>query len=232
MRTVFVALCIAFCIRAQDPYAVAGNHYRMLLENDWVRVSLVSYGPHESTPVHDHSATPTAIYVYLTDAGPLRFKHMTGMKVAGEVVTRPAVKAGEIRLGHSAPETHSTEYLGDAPMKYLRIELRTEVPEAVVRNVRIQPPAMERNRTAVLNEFENGQVRILRVICARGDVCPASQHPDDPALEAVMSGPEQAAPEQAGPDQAGMLRWCPAAEKGPVDAVRLEFKTEPVRQSK
>jgi hypothetical protein len=50
---------------------------------------------------------------------------MTGIPVAGLTVTRPAVKAGAIRFAHSAPETHSVEYLGDAPTEYVRIELRT-----------------------------------------------------------------------------------------------------------
>lgn len=161
------------------------------------------------------------MYIYLTDAGPLRFKHMTGMKIAGEIVTRPAVKAGEIRFGHSALETHSVEYLGDTPMKYLRVELRTRAPDALLRNIRIQPPVMQPDKTAVLNEFENGQVRILRVICAAGEACPASRNPDDPALVTVMSGPDL-----------GAVRWSPRAERGPLDEVRIEFKTGPLAQEK
>jgi hypothetical protein len=58
---------------------------------------------------------------------------MTGFKVPGFVITRPAVRAGAIRFAHSAPETHSVEYLGDQPTEYVRIELRTEAPNLTAR---------------------------------------------------------------------------------------------------
>jgi len=161
--------------------------------------------------------TPTAIYIYVTDGGEFRFKHMTGFKVAGTVITRPAVKAGAIRFAHSAPETHSVEYLGDAPTEYIRIELRTEARDVPIRNIRIPPPAMDPAKSAILNEFENGQVRILRVVCADGEKCPASKDPDDPAIVTVMTGPDQ-----------GVVRWRPKEEKGPLNEVRIELKTGPI----
>lgn len=216
-RCLILTACLATRLAAQDPFVTAGEHYRLVLENDWTRVARVTYGPHETAPVHDHALTPTAIYIYLTDGGEFRFKHMTGMKVAGTVVTRPAVKAGAIRFAHSAPETHSVEYLGDAPTEYIRIELRTEAGNVPVRNIRIPPPAVDPAKTAVLNEFENGQVRILRVVCAAGAKCPASKHPDDPAIVTVMSGPDR-----------GAVRWSPGAETGPLDELRIELKTDPV----
>jgi hypothetical protein len=142
---------------------------------------------------------------------------MTGLKVAGQTVTRPAVKAGAIRFAHSAPETHSVEYLGDEPTEYVRIELRTEPLDTPIRNIRIPPPLLDLGKSAVLNAFENGQVRILRVVCAARDDCPASQNPDDPAIVTIMTGPEK-----------GTVRWSPATYKGPLEEVRVELKTEPV----
>ena len=53
----------------------------------------VTYGPQENAPVHDHPLTPTAVYIYVTDGGEFRFRHMTGLKVAGTAIVRPAVKA-------------------------------------------------------------------------------------------------------------------------------------------
>jgi len=208
---------LALGASAQDPFRAAGDHYHLIFENAWTRVARVTYGPRETAPVHDHPLTPTAIYIYVTDGGEFRFKHMTGLKVAGTVITRPAVKAGAIRFAHSAPETHSVEYLGDMPTEYIRIELRTEALDLPIRNIRIPPPVMDLAKSAILNEFENGQVRILRIVCAAGEKCPASKNPEDPAIVTVMTGPDK-----------GLVRWQPKEEKGPRDEVRIELKTDPV----
>ena len=217
MRFLLLLTCIAARASGQDPYLVAGDHYHLAFENSWARATRVNYGPHQTAPVHDHSLTPTAIYIYVTDGGEFRFKHMTGLKVAGTVITRPAVKAGAIRFAHSAPETHSVEYLGNAPTEYIRIELRTEARDTPIRNIRIPPPVTDPGRSVILKEFENGQVRILRVVCADRENCPASKNPDDPAIVTVMTGPDR-----------GRVRWSPQGEKGPLDEVRIELKTEPV----
>jgi len=217
MRFPLLLACLALFASGQDPYLAAGDHYHLVFENAWARATRVTYGPHETAPVHDHSLTPTAIYIYVTDGGEFHFKHMTGFKVAGTVITRPAVKAGAIRFAHSAPETHSVEYLGNAPTEYIRIELRTEARDLPIRNIRIPPPVMDPSKSAILNEFENGQVRILRVVCAVGEECPASKNPDDPAIVTIMTGPDR-----------GAVRWSPKAEKGPLDEVRIELKTDPV----
>ncbi len=221
MRMLFLCACLAICVSGQDPYVIDPTHFHLVFENAWARVTRVTYGPHESSPVHEHPPTPTTIYIYVTDGGEFRFKHMTGMKVAGTTITRPAVKAGAIRFAHSAPETHSVEYLGDRPTEYIRIELRTDPVDLPIRNIRIPPPSMDPAKSAVLDEFENAQIRILRVICAAGERCPASQNPGDPAIVTIMGGPDK-----------GSVSWSPATEKGPRDEVRVELKTEPVAPRK
>lgn len=205
----------------QDPYTAAGDHYHLLFENAWARATRVTYQAHETAPVHEHPPTPTCVYIYVTDGGEFRFKHMTGFKVSGYTITRPAVKAGAIRFGHSAPETHSVEYLGDIPTEYVRIELRTEPLDSPIRDVRIPPAAMDPSKSAVRQEFENGQIRILRVVCAPKERCPVSENPHDPAIVTVMTGPDR-----------GAVRWKPAAEKGPLEEVRIELKTDPMPQRK
>jgi hypothetical protein len=226
MRFLILFGCMEAFASGQDPYVVAGDHYHLLFENDWARASRVTYGPHETAPVHDHPPTPTSIYIYVTAGGEFRFKHITGFKVSGYTITRPAVQAGAIRFAHSAPETHSVEYLGDVPTEYVRIELRTEAPDIPVRDVRIPPAAMDPAKSGVRKEFENGQIRILRVVCAPGDPCPVSQNPDDPAIVTVMNGSDR-----------GMVRWSPKAEEAnapaarPLEEVRIELKTEPVAKS-
>ncbi len=56
----------------QDPLRALPKNYQLAFENDVVRVIRVHYGAHEKLLVHDHPKTPT-IYVYLSDAGPVRF---------------------------------------------------------------------------------------------------------------------------------------------------------------
>jgi len=219
MRSMLFLCCVSAW--AQDPYVVAGDHYHLVFENQWARVARVTYGPHETAPVHEHPPTPTSVYIYITDGGEFRFKHVTGFKVSGYTITRPAVKAGAIRFAHSAPETHSVEYLGDAATEYVRIELRTEPVRPPIRDVRIPPRTLDLTKSAVTNEFENDQIRILRVVCAAGEKCPASQDPDDPAIVTVMNGPDR-----------GLVRWSPAREKGPLNEVRIELKTDPVVRRK
>jgi hypothetical protein len=149
-------LVMASTACAQDPYAVASNNYKLEFENEWVRVSRVSYRPGDKLPVHDHPALPT-VYVYVTDGGPIQFGHQ---EFAG--LRRPSVQAGQIRFNRGNKETHWTEYLGDAPSEYIRLELKTEQRGKITRDVRIAPEDPK--------PFENEQVRIERGTCSCDDV--------------------------------------------------------------
>ena len=114
-------LALAVLASAQQPYSTLPRNYSLAFENDWVRVSRVKYSPGDKLPVHSHPSIPT-IYVYLTDAGPIRFTHITP-KVT---IARGEVKTGQVRFNRNARvETHETEYPCDAPSDYLRVELKT-----------------------------------------------------------------------------------------------------------
>lgn len=49
---------------AQDPVEVDSEHYKVVFENDQVRVLKISYGPHEKSVMHRH---PAAVAVVLSD---------------------------------------------------------------------------------------------------------------------------------------------------------------------
>lgn len=151
----FLLLLASAAALAQDPYKVAPRVYQKEFENAWVRVSRVSYQPGDKVPVHDHPAIPT-VYVYVTDGGPIHFGHQ---EFSG--ITRSAVLAGQIRFNRGNKETHTTEYRGDQPSEYLRIELKTK-PDGPPRDARIAPDDM--------TPFENKQVRIARVTCSPCEV--------------------------------------------------------------
>lgn len=116
---VFVLLAAA-TLRAQDPLATLPGNYRVVLENETVRVIHVMYRPNEKLPVHDHPKTPT-IYAYLSDSGPVRFSHQEEHAFA---VVRKPVKAGTFRVSPGRVEIHEVENLGGVASEFLRIELR------------------------------------------------------------------------------------------------------------
>jgi hypothetical protein len=60
---------------AQDPMKVAPQAYKLEFENEWVKVVRVHYGPRENIPAHNHTERASA-YVYLSDGGPVIFKHI------------------------------------------------------------------------------------------------------------------------------------------------------------
>ncbi|MEO8025791.1 MAG: hypothetical protein ABI823_04935 [Bryobacteraceae bacterium] len=189
----------------QSPFVAAPDHYKLEFENEWVQVVRVSYGPHGNSPMHDHPEQPT-VMIYTTDGAPLKFKHKDGM-----VVNRPTVKANGIRFTRGAAESHIVEYQGDQPSEYLRVELKTDPLDRPERDVRIAP----QDRTP----YENGQLRILRVQCAAEAACPASMHPEDPAV--VVTG------RSANFIPAG----APAIQnpgKTALDQIRIELKSKPL----
>ena len=160
MRCAALMVCCAAAVLGQDPYTTAPNNYKLEFENDWVRVSRVTYRPGDKLPVHDHPAYAT-VYVYTTDGGPVYFGHQ-----GFEALSRPAAKAWQIRFSPGNKETHTTEYLGDKPSEYLRIELKTERADIPHRSVRIAAGDSK--------PFENAQVRIERLDCSP---CVAAAHP-------------------------------------------------------
>lgn len=85
---------------ALDPIAVDSAHFRVLLENDHVRVVRVHYGPREVSSNHEHVLN--RVILYLTD--------------------QAGVKADDIRMG--PPRIHVEENASDQPMDAIAVELK------------------------------------------------------------------------------------------------------------
>jgi hypothetical protein len=219
MRIPILMLIASAVLPAQDPYKVAGDHYHLAFENQYVRATRVTYGRHETAPLHNHPPNPVTVYVYVTDGGVMQFHHVTGEHVAGYTIDRKAVTAGGIRVAHGAPETHTVAYLGDQPTEYARIELRTEPIDRPTRDVRLPPFVFEKPSSAE-QQFANGQLRIVRVRCGDGMHCPESAHAADPAVVVILDGSRR-----------GEILWSPKPLMGPMEQVRIELVSGPaVRQ--
>jgi quercetin dioxygenase-like cupin family protein len=102
--------------RAQDPLKTAPEMYRLLQENDRVRVMEVDFKPGAKFAQHSH---PDHM-VYAITAGKLRISHPTGEPAevefkAGDVVWIPA-------------ETHWAENIGKTELRLLVTELKEPAP--------------------------------------------------------------------------------------------------------
>lgn len=99
---------------AQDPVKVDAKHYKVVFENEKVRVVDVKYGPKEKSVMHDH---PALTAVFLTDSR-VKFTYPDGkteemQTKAGESRQMPAVK-------------HNPENLSDQPMEVILVEWKAK----------------------------------------------------------------------------------------------------------
>ena len=98
--------------KAQDPAKVDSEHYKVLLDNEYVRVLDVHHKPGEKSPMHSH---PNHVVYSFTDST-VRFTSSNGKTdirkaKAGQVVWRNA-------------ETHTAENVGKNEEHALDIELK------------------------------------------------------------------------------------------------------------
>ena len=96
-----------------DPVKVDPKHYKIEFENDQVRVLRVKIGPHEATPVHQHSVN--RVVTYLTDQD-FRVTSADGKTEHSQH------KAGEVSWG--GPAKHKEENLSDKPFEVVVTELK------------------------------------------------------------------------------------------------------------
>lgn len=133
-------LTAAACARAQDPVHLLPHNYRLVYENENVKVIHVLYRPHEKLPLPDHSDKPT-VYVYVTNSGPVRFSHVEDHPFS---LLRPTEMAGTFRVSPCRIEKHAVENLEDIPTEFLRIELE-RVPLGFQRNSFRSPKVVRSN---------------------------------------------------------------------------------------
>jgi len=95
-----------------DPVKVDPKHYKVVIDNDRVRVLRARYGPHEKSVMHEH---PASVAVYMTD-GHAKFTLPDGTSQETNFKARDAKWADAGK--------HLPEDLGDKPMEVVVIELK------------------------------------------------------------------------------------------------------------
>ena len=207
MSRLVLAACLACAvvlpISAQDPTKTLPESYRVQLDNDHVRVVRVHYDAGARLPEHTHPPG-TTVYVYLNDSDGVVFRHSGNSTRA---VTRPAVKAGAVRVASGGEEHHTAENPASTPSDFLRIWFRTD--NGGERNLR-------RRLSPTDDTFENKQMRITRLRVAHGQSMTVDTS-SAPAL--LVSLPS------------GETRWIDRAQQAPLATegsfLRIDVLTKP-----
>ncbi len=237
----FVILLPSNLSLGQDPFVVAPQAYKRAFENDWVRVVRVHYAPFEKIAAHDHPGGQT-VFIYLNDGGPVRFQHVEGFS-GSYPATRPATKAGAFRLARVQPENHQAENLTELPSDFLQVELKTEPIDMESFNGRFvpEPRSPQQPRDYRKTEFENGQVRITRLVCKSGGRCGPLDSSHAAILVALSPVNLKLAGKGADSSQqkltAGQTQWLDqgrrfessSSSQSPGEQLMIEFKSKPAK---
>ncbi len=196
---------------AQDPLKAYPNNYSLLFDNPQVRVLRCHYGPHEKVGVHNHSDYPT-VYVYISDAGPVRFTHV---EEKAFVMTRPPVKAGSFRVSPGRPERHTVENLSDLPSDYLRIELKQIPLHGTLSPKRGEAPA-SLDQSGTTSVFNDPELAISRVVCLPGATCQLDSEASPSLL--VSLSPAKLSGSLQQEMKPGSVVWLPASNSDSLNA--------------
>jgi quercetin dioxygenase-like cupin family protein len=159
MRFALSLVMFASTLGAADPVPA-----RVTLENDFVKVIDVTAQPHEKTRMHEHKINRVMVYL---NAGRQHFEWQKG---------KPSDlnwKAGQA-LWSPAAGMHIAEITSDQPVRIIEIELKKpgggKNPGA---------PALDPVKVISKNyrvEFENDQVRVVRVKATPKETLPLHEH--------------------------------------------------------
>ncbi len=204
-----------------DPLRVLPANYKLVLENAWVRVVHVRYGPHEKLPVHDHSERAT-VYVYLSDSPPVQFRHIEKPPFA---LTRPPQKAGAFRVSPGRLESHEVENLGDSESQFFRLELK-QIPLGMQNLFQRGAVPAVLSTTRLAKEYVRPQLAIERVLVADHRAVSL----DDAAIPSLLIAFSEARLPSAAL-HAGEIHWLDAGPTTTIDnadgsvahLLRLEF---------
>jgi len=117
MLAVVAIVCLAgVAAYAQDPVKVDAKHYKVVFENDKVRILDTKLGPKEKSVMHEH---PAVVAVFVTD-GHVMFTFPDGK------TEHQMIKAGESRAMPAGK--HLPENMGDKTTEVIVIELKGITP--------------------------------------------------------------------------------------------------------
>ncbi len=146
----FAVICLAVPLAAlaQDSTEVDAKHYKVLLENEQVRVVGVSYNVKEKSVMHSHLAN---VAVFLDDIN-AKFTFPDGQ------TTDVTAKAGDVQFSEAL--THLPENTGGTPFRVILVELKGK-PAMAKLSASADPVEVDPEHHKVV--LENDHVRVLRI---------------------------------------------------------------------
>lgn len=213
-----------------DPIVTLPDSYKLQFENEWVKVTRVTYAPYVKLPAHAHT-TWAAAYVYLSDAGPVIFSHTDKDYHA---ITRPAVKAKSFRMNRMMQEEHEVENTGGQTSDFLRVEFKTEPRDAETMRGRFYSEPDPSGKRIERLQFDNAQVRVTRIVLLPAQRVQLAASATEPVLVVAVT----AAPSI---DLAlGQQRWLEVNQSAdlenrgadPIELLRFDMKTSPIEMTR
>ena len=145
-----IALCAGVLgLAASAGWAQDGSNVK--LDSPEGRVLLVTEQPHGKNAMHEHKIN--RVMIYLGD-GRMRFTTAAGKTETIEF------KAGDVRWS-PAEGPHTSESIGDKPFQIVEIELKNKPSSSGKISSDLDPLKVDAKHYKL--EFENDQVRVLRV---------------------------------------------------------------------
>lgn len=115
MAAGFVLTSSAGIASAQDPVEVGPDIYKVVFENEKVRVSEITFKPEAKIAMHDHAGDHM---VYVLSPAKMLFSYPDG-----------STKEAETTLGQviwSGPETHAAQNVGETEFRALVTEFKVQ----------------------------------------------------------------------------------------------------------
>src|SRR4051812_23841484 len=158
----FHALQALACLALTAMPAAAES--RTLLENDKVRVLQATDQPHTPTAPHQHKLN--RVMIYLQPGG-------QRITPEGGAAANLKWRAGEAKWS-PAGGTHVSEIMSGAPVTMIEVEIKKEGDPAKKVTTALDPPKVDPQDYRV--EFENSQVRVVRVRMPAKRAVPMHEH--------------------------------------------------------
>jgi hypothetical protein len=233
----FAAVVITCSAQTGPQYSVAPDlltadpeHYKLELENSFVRVIHEHMPPHEGVKMHTHP-DPGGVVVSLT------YQNLRQQAADGSIRLLTDGRPG--RVNWATGRTHRGDNLMDTDYDYIEIEPR---PQKEIKPLPLapgdypDPTVSDSGRYHV--EFENDLVRVIRVRIAPRDHVPMHRHPAHGAVLVLLTDQDA---RQTFPDGSShenhhtmhTVRWeaagsGPHADENlsdkPLEIIRVELK--------
>ncbi|MDH3512088.1 MAG: hypothetical protein OER85_14650, partial [Gammaproteobacteria bacterium] len=152
---------------AIDPTVADPNHYTVELENDAVRILRIKYGAGEESVMHQH---PDSVAVFLTDADGV-------MTIADGSAIDFSIPAGSATFNPAGE--HQPKNVSDSAWEVIEVELKSRNS---VQGAAGGPDPTEVDADHYTAEFENDDVRIVRIKYGAGEESVMHYHPDSVAV--------------------------------------------------